>query len=101
MGPVTRNQSRKLTLSDLTPSDIEIIKDALKKCDMAINDCEESRIAKDTLINQQNRIIAEQISLIENLKEDQNSFWNSHLLWATIGVVVVGSVALIAKGVVN
>lgn len=66
-----------------------------------MSDCEDSRIAKDTLINQQNRLLAAQVNEIEGLKEDKDSFWNSHLLWATIGVVVVGSVALIAKGVVK
>lgn len=90
-----------ISLKDLTPGDIQDLKDALQACDKVVNDCEDMKLKKDSVINQQQRMLVAQQTEIENLKEDQNSFWNSHLLWATIGVVVVGSVALIAKGVVK
>lgn len=74
-----------MTLKDLTPTEVQKIKDLLQQCDNTVKSCSKTVDSKNEIITTQNKIIEDQTSELTKYKEESNSILRNPLFWGVVG----------------
>lgn len=82
---------------DIVPADTKALIDLLQACDTTLEKCKASNADKGVIIEEQGKVIDSSLGRVRDLEKSQDSFWNSKLLWFSVGALFTGVVVNLVK----
>lgn len=80
-----------------SPAPLSDEEELLKACDEALEACKVANEVKNKIIGKQSDLILEQEKQLDNLRNENNSFFKSPILWYVLGAITMALGIGIAK----